>query len=57
VRAKRVLLVVMVERVHREVAIQPDFCGRVVLTSKDEIIELRFREFDGEKGLYLLKRI
>ncbi len=47
----------MVERVHREVAIQPDFCGRVVLTSKDEIIELRFREFDGEKGLYLLKRI
>ena len=40
-RAKRGLLVVMVDRGHREVPIQPDFCGRLVPTSKDESIDLR----------------
>ena len=55
-RAKRVMLVVMVDRGHREVPIQPDFCGRVVPTSKDESIDLRLSEIDGEEGIYLRKR-
>jgi len=55
-RAKRVMLLAMVDRGHREVPIQPDFCGRVVPTSKDESIDLRLREVDGEEGIFLCKR-
>ena len=54
-RAKRIMLVAMVDRGHREVPIQPDFCGRVVPTSKDETIDLRLREVDGEEGIFLCK--
>ena len=56
-RAKRVMLVVMVDRGHREVPIQPDFCGRVVPTSKEESIDLRLREIDGEEGVFLCKKV
>ena len=55
-RAKRVMLVVMIDRGHREVPIQPDFCGRVVPTSKDESIDLRLSEIDGDEGIFLRKR-
>ena len=55
-RAKRVILVVMVDRGHREVPIQPDFCGRVVPTSKDESIDLRLSGIDGEEGIFLRKK-
>ena len=56
-RAKRVTLLAMVDRGHREVPIQPDFCGRVVPTSKDETIDLRLREIDGEEGIFLCKKL
>ena len=56
-RAKRIMLVAMVDRGHREVPIQPDFCGRVVPTSKDETIDLRLREVDGEEGIFLCKKM
>ena len=56
-RARRVTLLVMVDRGHREVPIQPDFYGRAVPTSKDETIDLRLREVDGEEGVFLCKRI
>ena len=52
-RARRVTLLVMVDRGHREVPIQPDFYGRAVPTSKDETIDLRLREVDGEEGIFL----
>ena len=56
-RPKRVMLVAMVDRGHREVPIQPDFCGRVVPTSKEETIDLRLSEVDGEEGIFLCKKI
>ena len=55
-RAKRIMLVAMVDRGHREVPIQPDFCGRVVPTSKDELIDLRLKEVDGDEGVFLCKK-
>ena len=55
-RAKRVMLLAMVDRGHREVPIQPDFYGRAVPTSKDETIDLRLREVDGEEGIFLCKK-
>ena len=54
-RPKRVTLLAMVDRGHREVPIQPDFCGRVVPTRKDETIDLRLTEVDGEEGVFLCK--
>ena len=56
-RAKRIMLLTMVDRGHREVPIQPDFCGRVVPTSKDESIDLRLIEVDGEEGIFLRKKL
>ena len=52
-RAKRVMLLVMVDRGHREVPIQPDFCGRKVPTRRTESIELRLENVDGEEGVFL----
>ena len=52
-RARRVLLLVMVDRGHRELPIQPDFCGRTVPTRRSETIELRLLDVDGEEGVFL----
>ena len=52
-RPKRVMLLVMVDRGHRELPIQPDFCGKKVLTSKDESISLRLKNVDNEEGVFL----
>lgn len=54
-RPRRVLLLAMVDRGHRELPIQPDFCGRVVPTSRQETIQLCLRDVDGEEGVYLLR--
>ncbi len=52
-RAHRVMLLVMVDRGHREVPIQPDFCGRTVPTRRTESIELRLKDVDEEEGVFL----
>ncbi len=54
-RPAAVRLLAMVDRGHRELPIQPDFCGRVVPTSRQESIQLCLSEIDGEEGVYLLK--
>ncbi len=52
-RPKRVMLLAMVDRGHREFPIQPDFCGKKVPTSKNENIYLRVKQVDGEEGIFL----
>ncbi len=54
-RPRKVMLLVMVDRGHREVPIQPDFCGRQVPTRRKESIELRLMDVDGEEGVFLRK--
>jgi pyrimidine operon attenuation protein/uracil phosphoribosyltransferase len=54
-RPRRVALLVMVDRGHRELPIQPDFCGRVVPTRREESIQLALSAIDGEDGVFLLK--
>jgi pyrimidine operon attenuation protein/uracil phosphoribosyltransferase len=54
-RPRRVRLLAMVDRGHRELPIQPDFCGRVVPTSRQEVIALCLQNIDGEEGVFLLK--
>ena len=53
-RPKRVMLLVMIDRGHRELPIQPDFCGRKVPTSKKETIHLCLNQVDGEEGIFLV---
>ena len=55
-RPRRVSLLVMVDRGHRELPIQPDFCGRVVPTSRHETIQVCLQAIDGEEGVYLLRQ-
>ena len=52
-RPQRVMLLVMVDRGHRELPIQPDFCGKKVPTSKIENISLRLNNIDNEEGVFL----
>ena len=52
-RPQRVLLLVMIDRGHRELPIQPDFCGKRVPTSKNESISLRLYNVDNEEGVFL----
>ena len=52
-RPRRVMLLVMIDRGHRELPIQPDFCGRKVPTSKKETINLCLKQVDGEEGIFL----
>ena len=55
-RPQRVMLLVMVDRGHRELPIQPDFCGKKVPTSKNESISLRLKNIDNEEGVFLENR-
>lgn len=52
-RPRKVLLAVMVDRGHRELPIQPDFCGRVVPTSRQESIQVCLQAVDGREGVFL----
>ena len=52
-RPQRVMLLVMIDRGHRELPIQPDFCGRKVPTSKNESISVRLKNIDNEEGVFL----
>ena len=52
-RPRRVMLLVMVDRGHRELPIQPDFCGKKVPTSKNDNISLRLNNIDNEEGVFL----
>ena len=51
-RPQRVMLLVMVDRGHRELPIHPDFCGKKVPTSKNESISLRLNNVDNEEGKF-----
>ena len=52
-RPQRVMLLVMVDRGHRELPIHPDFCGKKVPTAKNENINLRLNNVDSEEGVFL----
>ena len=52
-RPQRIMLLVLVDRGHRELPIQPDFCGKKVPTSKKENISLRLKNVDNEEGVFI----
>ena len=46
-RPRKVQLAVLIDRGHREIPIRPDFVGKNVPTSRDEIVDVNFKEIDG----------
>jgi len=54
-RPRRVQLLAMVDRGHRELPIQPDFCGRLIPTTRQESIQVCLQAIDGEEGVFLLR--
>ena len=52
-RPERIMLLVMIDRGHRELPIQPDFCGIKVPTSKKEIVHVCLKQVDGEEGVFI----
>lgn len=52
-RPKIIQLAVMIDRGHRELPIQADFVGKVVPTSKKEIVEVYFKEIQGKDCVIL----
>lgn len=52
-RPKAVQLAVLIDRGHRELPIQPDYCGKTITTEKDQRIEVRVTEFDGADEVVL----
>ncbi len=48
-------LAVLVDRGHRELPIQPNYCGKVVQTDPDDHIVVKVNEIDGEDAVVLEK--
>ena len=52
-RPKEIQLAVLVDRGHRELPIRPDYVGKNVPTSDDELVEVKIKEVDGEDRVIL----
>ena len=55
-RPDRIKLAVLVDRGHRELPIRADFVGKQLTTRRDEMVQVRLRETDGEDRVLLLEK-
>jgi pyrimidine operon attenuation protein / uracil phosphoribosyltransferase len=55
-RAARVQLLVLIDRGHREIPIEAQFIGRIVQTTDNEIIEVKFQEIDGLEKVLMVEK-
>ena len=55
-RAARVQLLVLIDRGHREIPIEAQFAGRMVQTTSNEIIEVKFQEIDSMEKVLLVEK-
>jgi pyrimidine operon attenuation protein/uracil phosphoribosyltransferase len=56
-RPARVQLLVLIDRGHRELPIEARYIGRMVQTSRNEIIEVKFQEVDQQEKVLLVERM
>ncbi|MFZ4639678.1 MAG: bifunctional pyr operon transcriptional regulator/uracil phosphoribosyltransferase PyrR [Nodosilinea sp.] len=54
-RPNAIRLAVLIDRGHRELPIHPDFVGRILPTSKEEVVKVFLQGIDGQDGVHLLK--
>src|SRR5262245_28174205 len=55
-RPARIELAVLIDRGHRELPIRADYVGKTLATERDEIVQVRLQESDGEDRVVLLGR-
>jgi pyrimidine operon attenuation protein/uracil phosphoribosyltransferase len=55
-RPRRVQLLVLIDRGHRELPIEASFVGRHVQTTEREIVEVKLQEIDGDEQVILVER-
>jgi pyrimidine operon attenuation protein/uracil phosphoribosyltransferase len=56
-RPRRVQLLVLIDRGHRELPIEATFVGRTVQTSSREIIEVKLHEIDQDEQVLIVERL
>lgn len=56
-RPRRVQLLVLIDRGHRELPIEAAFIGRNVQTTKNEIIEVKLQEIDPSEQVLLVEKV
>jgi len=56
-RPRRVQLLALIDRGHRELPIEASFVGRKVQTSSREIIEVKLREVDNDEQVLLVEQV
>ncbi|MBR4962053.1 MAG: bifunctional pyr operon transcriptional regulator/uracil phosphoribosyltransferase PyrR [Clostridia bacterium] len=50
-RPSSIQLAVLIDRGHRELPIRPDFVGKNIPTSKEEVVSVKVDEYDGSTGV------
>jgi pyrimidine operon attenuation protein/uracil phosphoribosyltransferase len=53
-RPKQIELAVLVDRGHRELPIQPDYCGKVIQTKRSQTVNVYLKEHDGKDSVVLV---
>ena len=55
-RPENIQLAILIDRGHRELPIRPDYVGKNVPTSLDEMVEVRLKEEDGKEEVVIVTR-
>lgn len=55
-RPKTIQLAVLIDRGHRELPIKPDYVGKNLPTAKEETVQVRLAEIDGEDEVVILEQ-
>lgn len=56
-RPRRVQLLALIDRGHRELPIEASFVGRTVQTTDREIVEVKLREIDNDEQVLMVERV
>jgi pyrimidine operon attenuation protein/uracil phosphoribosyltransferase len=56
-RPKKVELLVLIDRGHREIPVEAQYVGRTVQTTDNEIIEVKLKEIDNSEQVLLVERV
>jgi pyrimidine operon attenuation protein/uracil phosphoribosyltransferase len=55
-RPLQIQLAIMIDRGHRELPIRADFVGKNLPTSKEEVVDVNFKEIDEKDAVLLLEK-
>ncbi len=56
-RPALVQIAVLIDRGHRELPIRPDYVGKNIPTSQDEVVEVQINEVDGKEQVVVMEKV